>query len=65
MSPFFYCVVFQTPISTNITKLTSEFKLHTLKKVTTSDLINSMTIYQISKKLDVVHHEETQVDALN
>lgn len=65
MSPFFYCVVFQTPISTNITKLTGEFKLHTLKKVTTSDLIYSMTIYQIFNKLDVVSHEEARVDALN
>jgi len=49
--PLFYCVVFQTPISTNITKLTGEFKLHTLKKVTRSVIIKLNTIYMIINTL--------------
>jgi hypothetical protein len=51
MSPFLNCINFQTPISTNITKLTGEFKLNTLKKVTKQALIITKSIYQIFNKL--------------
>jgi len=55
--PFFYCLNLKTPLSTNITKLAGEFKLHTLKKVTEQAFNITKSIYQIFNKLKLKHIE--------